>query len=182
MLPIPGHNTRFALRRTFLAMKKPPLRTIFRFLVVASLLLPFLGAAYELAVTSRLSEDEQILLQWSGHGGIFDGVFEAESDGTFSGGPVSALISLAMLVVVLGLLLVQIGLFFFRRWARTWWTVTALVFLPSPLFFGWSVSLPFAQFCYDLSMAMNGGILALCYASPLALAFQPSSTSTSIEP
>jgi hypothetical protein len=156
-------------------MNEPALRTIFRTLVVASFLLPLIGVAYEFAVTSGLPEDEQVILQWSGHGGILESAFDEESA---TSSPVSSFaIVIGLAVLVLGLLAAQIGLFFFRPWARTWWAIAAVVFLPASLFLGWSIMLPFTQFCYDLGMVMSGGILALSYASPLAHIFSPDTRS-----
>ncbi|MFZ4765001.1 MAG: hypothetical protein ACOYMN_08600 [Roseimicrobium sp.] len=152
-------------------MNKPTLRTVFRTLVIASLLLPLIGVAYEFAVTSGLTEDEQVILQWSGHGSILESAFNEE---LASSSPSASWALVAGLVVlVLGLLVAQIGLFFFRPWARTWWAIATVVFLPASLLLGWSIMLPFTQFCHDLGMVMSGGILALCYASPLAHAFSP---------
>ena len=146
-------------------MRRPSLRAVFRSLVIASFILPFIGVGYEFAVTSELSADEQVLLQWSGHSGVFESISDDE---TFGG---DVAVGIGIIALLLGLLAVQIGLYCFRYWARTWWVITAIVFLPASLFFGWNISLPFTQFCFDVSMAMSGGILALIYASPLSHSF-----------
>ena len=157
-------------------MNKPTLRTIFRTLVVASFFIPLIGVAYEFAVSSGLPEDEQVILQWSGHGGILGSAFSEEA--TTSSPVASLAVVVGLVVLVLGLLAAQIGLFFFRPWARTWWAIAAFLFLPASLFLGWSIMLPFTQFCYDLGMVMSGGILALSYASPLAHTFSADTRST----
>jgi hypothetical protein len=145
------------------------LQTVFRVLVVASLVLPLIGFGNQLWVESGASEAELAVLTWSGHGGVYDVTEEGEVADTEVGGQLWVLGVLG-LIVVAGVTL-TIGLWFFKRWARRGWTIITSVCLPSAVFLGWCVTPAFTQFCNDLSMVVAGAILALSYASALAEKF-----------
>lgn len=147
-------------------MSKPSLRTVFRLLVVAELVVPLIAVGYESAVFSSLHEDEQTVMQWSGHGSIIPDTTGEESAG------IPPFIGIGVIALCLAVLAAQVGLFFFRSWARTWWTIMHAVIMPVTLLTGWTISLPFSQLCHDVSMMISGAMLALCYASPLASVFR----------
>ena len=142
------------------------LRTLFRVLVVLPPLLAVASLTYHCLAEPGLSEDWRAILAWNGDGGWLPS--DSEEPLTFAS-------TIAWLVVgislVIALLAVQVGLFFFRAWARTANLVLTVVFLITVPFSGLSISLPLEAACYEAVSIADGFLLALAYFSPLRRQF-----------
>jgi hypothetical protein len=128
------------------------------------------GISVWLATKDRVSQDWQDLLDWNGHGGVLDRVpTEPESPAGWAG----LLTFLALLGILAALeIYCVVGLFLYRRTARSlfaWLTVLWLALSPA---FGLTVTLPWEEPFHALTWLTSGAILALACLSPLRRRFR----------
>lgn len=142
------------------------LQTFFRTVVVIHPLLIVAAIAYPHVAEPHLSENWRTILAWNGDGG-----WPASDFGdhlTFA----SAIAWLAVLITFLvALLAVQVGLFYFRAWARTTYLILTVVFLITAPLLGLAVFLPLEAALYEAVSFMDGFIIAAAYFSPLRREF-----------
>ena len=145
-----------------------PLRTLFRTLVVLSPVLVAIAIAYHHFAEPQLSDDWRTIVARSGDGG-----WPSHAGARFASA--SDTVWLVLLVsLILAAFAVQVGLFFFRAWARAIYVVLTLAFLVTVPFSGLSISLPLEAALYEAVSIADGLIIALAYFSPLRREFTKS--------
>ncbi len=138
------------------------LKGFYRLLVVLELFVPMCGIIYRLCASITASEESRNLLAWHGYGAMI-------SDPLMNAGSCITLV-LAVLVLT-GVLAVQVGLFFFRPWARSALLLLAGLRILAAVAFGISIQLPVEAACYEFGNLACGAVLALTYFSPLRHSF-----------
>jgi hypothetical protein len=125
--------------------------SVFRQLVVANLVVPFIGLAVEIARSPGTPNAEPFTMSQ----GILAGIF---------------------LLLIVALVAMTIGLCLFTRWSRPtalWLTVAGLamsVFTDNSY-----PTAPLAEAIYELSTLLTGAVLAAAYWSPVSRLFEPGS-------
>ena len=143
-----------------------PLRTLFRVIVVLYPVLVAAAIAYQQLSEPYLSEDWRNILAWNGDGGWAPSDF---AEGLTSASAIGWGILIITFVVVL--FAVQVGLFCFRRWARTGFVALTLLLVVTVPFLGLSIYLPLDAAITELISISDGLIIALAYFSPLRREF-----------
>ena len=109
------------------------------------LYLPLVAAAiaYNHFAEPGISEDWRTILAWNGDGGWPPSDFGEHLTST------SAIAWFVVLITFFAALLaIQVGLFFFRAWARTGYLIFTVVFLLCVPFFGLAIYLPVEALFY----------------------------------
>jgi hypothetical protein len=135
-------------------------KALFRFLVAISLVLTLAP----LAVTQfpgQVPEDWKTLLEWSGNGSIINEFVENRW----------LLFGVGIPLVVLAIY-AQIGMFLFWRFARPAYAALAAVFVLLTAFWGISVLLPIEAAFGELSLLVDGAVIALSYSQPFSSYFE----------
>lgn len=142
------------------------LRTLFRTIVVLHPLLVAAVIAYQLFATPRVSEDWRNILAWNGDGGWLGSDFGEHLS------PVAATGLLILVIMLLvASLIIQVGLFYFRAWARAGFLVlTVALYFITP-FLGLAIYLPVEALLYEMVSVLDGFIIATAYFSPLRREF-----------
>jgi len=134
--------------------------TLFRVAVIAEPITAILAGFQTALLTPMYSEDWQLLLAWSGDGGMFNNGEELHARDVI-------LISLALAIFVI-YLANQIGLFFYWKPSRLIYVfITATGFALAP-FLGLTVAPPMEVFWTQLSALISGITLALLFFSPIS--------------
>jgi hypothetical protein len=81
-----------------------------------------------------------------------------------------------LIILIVAVVAIQIGLFLFRRWARTAYLVCTAVIIVMIPFGGLGIHLPVEAAIYEVVSIADGVILALAYFSPLRREFAKSRT------
>lgn len=147
-------------------------RLVFRALILGELLTLAMALACSFFFSLFLTEDEQIIFEWAGHGGVFDQIYYAIPESA------EGLYFFALFVFAAGVsawwLLALVGLFFFQWWSR--WLYFALqvfgIFM-IPLS-GFTILLASETFFYTLNAYCVVGILCFAFFSPLRKCFRSS--------
>jgi hypothetical protein len=135
-------------------------KNLFRCLVALSLVL----VAMPVVLTQppgQVPEDWQALLEWNGNGSLVEGWIENHW----------LLLGVGLPVVLL-VLAAQLGMFFFWRFARPVNAALAAVFVLLTPFWGISVQLPVEAALWELSLLLEGAIIALSYSQPFSSYFE----------
>lgn len=142
-------------------------KTVFRLLAVLSLVAA-IASGMMAAYPGDISGDWKTVLEWHGDGSYLSPVL----DSTFAGG--GGQLALLGLALVLGLFAVatQIGIFLFWRFARPSYAVLTAFLILFTLFSGLSVMTPTEAALFELSLLLDGAVLAMSYLSPIKAHFQ----------
>lgn len=137
-------------------------KTVFRLLAALSLVAA-IASGMMAAYPGDISGDWQTVLEWHGDGSYLSPVL----DNTFASG-------VGQLALVLGLFAVatQIGIFLFWRFARPSYAVLTAFLILFTLFSGLSVMTPTEAALFELSLLLDGAVLAMSYLSPIKAHFQ----------
>jgi len=87
-----------------------------------------------------------------------------------------------VLAILIGTVTITVGLYFWRRWARSLYLITTILFLLSSIFLGPVVLSGPTEFLYGIGYMLTGFILALAYFSPVAEKFRKVAVETSPPP
>ena len=135
--------------------------SIFRLLIILSLILPFAGMAYSNLMFESFSAETQDILSWDGHGGVFDTGTEEVSNKEL------VVVGLAV-VLAIAMVIGYLGLFLFKRWGRlTVVIISIIAFLFMP-FIGISITPATELLLDDISNIMFGSVIAMSYLPPLS--------------
>lgn len=137
-------------------------KNLFRCLVAISLVLVVTPMALTQS-PGQVPEDWQTLLEWNGNGSIVEGLIENRW----------FLFGVGIPVLVLALAS-QIGMFFFWRFARPVYAALAAAFVLLTPFWGISVLLPVEAALWELSLLVEGAVIALSYSQPFSSYFEAS--------
>ena len=108
------------------------------------------------------------VLEWHGNGGIFDDVFGESYENTL------AWMGLALVIVVAAViaLAVEVGMFLFWRPARAGYAALIVVYLLFVAFDGLVVMTPIEAALYNVTLLLDGSIVAMSYLPPIAAYFE----------
>jgi hypothetical protein len=136
-------------------------KNIFRLFVAIYLALE-IGSALAGVYTGVISEDWKTVLEWNGNGGYFELLTDSTLEQTFF-----KVVLFIVLVIFLAIAVtVQIGMFLFWRFARIGYLVSTLAFGLIVLFDGLVVMVPIQASLYDLTLILDGIIIAMSYLQP----------------
>ena len=135
-------------------------KNLFRCLVALSLVLVAMPAVLTQS-PGQVPEDWKTLLEWNGNGSFLADPFENRW----------LLLGLGIPVVLVALA-TQIGMFFFWRFARPAYALLAAAFVLLTPFWGISVLLPVEAALWELSLLLEGAIIALSYSQPFSSSFE----------
>ena len=119
-----------------------------------------MGAIYTELSLETYSQDWQDLITWDGDGGVF-----TNDDDIFATENILYLLFFSSLIVLVSAS--AVGLYFFKKWARTLTVVLSIVGLFVTYFMGISITTPVETISYDISAFLSGIIIAMAYLSPL---------------
>jgi hypothetical protein len=136
-------------------------KNIFRLFVAISLALE-IGSALAGVYQGAISEDWKTVLEWSGNGGYSEWLTESVPEQTFFKVVLLIVVVLFLAIVVA----VQIGMFLFWQFARIGYLVSTLAFALLVLFDGLVVMVPIQASLYDLTLILDGIIIAMSYLQP----------------
>ncbi len=126
-----------------------------------SLILPVMALGSTIIMLETYPIEWQQLVEWNGEGSFFDVDFESPSTSSIVIGIIGGLFLIASIASF-------VGLFIFKRWARTITVIlTALTFIGTP-FMGVVVLLPVEAMLFDLSATLYGVMLAMCFLPPIS--------------
>jgi hypothetical protein len=142
-------------------------KSFFRSLVGLSLIISFAISAAGIWPIASPTEWGPVL-EWSGNGGVLE---RLHANAPTDGRPWYAF------VVVLGTALVlvtavQVGMFLFWRFARFGYVVMAGLFVVWTLFDGLLVMTSIEAALYDVTLVLDGVIIAMSYLPPVASYFE----------
>ena len=142
------------------------IKIIFRSLLIASVLLPIIGAvSTELTISSQSTELQQ-LIAWDGYDGLF--WLHPQSEEITTAFLIIAGIGTALFILcIIGL----IGIFLFKKWGRTITVLMTLVATISQPFMGVLVVMPIASTLYGVSTMAFGALLCMAYLQPISSEF-----------
>lgn len=146
-------------------LKKMNVFHVFRFSVVAPMVLTGIGVAYAIVAESTLPGNWQDILTWNGDGGIF------QNDPSTTPLLHWVVIGFIALVAVITLLN-QILLFFYWKPSRIIYLASCVGFYPMMLLSGLIILTPLESMLYELSAFISGITLALAFYSPVAERFK----------
>ena len=109
----------------------------------------------------QLPEDWKTLLEWNGNGSIIDELLENRW----------LLFGVGIPLVILAIA-TQIGMFLFWRFARPVYAALTAVFVLLTSFWGISVLLPVEAALGELSLLVEGAVIALSYSQPFSSYFE----------
>ena len=138
------------------------IKTTFRLFIILSLVLPLAGFAWTELIATDQTQEIQDLLLWDGYGGLlWQGTEEQEMT-------TLALIFL-LLFIGLGILGVAsiVGMFLFKKWARTITVVITIFSIMSTPFMGIWIGMPIDTMFGDISAYLFGALLCMSYLEPL---------------
>lgn len=135
-------------------------KNLFRCLVAISLL-SFLAAMAVTQMATDVPPEWRTLFEWNGNGGYLDGLEENRWIVLGLGIP------FVILVVV-----AQIGMFLFWRFARPAYAALVAVTVVITPFSGLVVQLPLEAAWWSLSAIADGAIIALSYTQPFSSYFE----------
>lgn len=142
-------------------------QNVFRFVVALSLLLAIITAVSGV-YAENIPEDWKALLEWNGNGGV--------SEHALNNHAKDGLSRVALLVLGIGFVVfvvaVQIGMFLFWRFARTGYVVLTGGFVALTAFDGIVVTLPVQEAFYELTLLVDGAVIAMSYLSPIGAYFE----------
>lgn len=146
-------------------------KTVFRLLAALSLVV-VIASGVATAFPGDVSSDWEAALAWHGNGAAGMDFYEATLESDY--GPILLWsIGIAFLLFVAA---TQIGIFLFWRFARPSYAVLAtLMFLYSP-FAGLSVMTPVQTALWELTLFLDGAIVAMSYLPPINGYFKKNST------
>jgi hypothetical protein len=138
-------------------------KNFFRCLLAVTLVL---GVAPMMALRSpgEIPEEWQTLLEWHGNGGILENVMENYW----------LLFGVAVPLVIL-VIATQIGMFFFWRPARPAYAAIIALSVLLTSFGGISVMLPVETAFVELTLLLEGAVVALSYSQPFSAYFEETS-------
>jgi hypothetical protein len=137
--------------------------TAFRLSVISAPVIALSAIAYTLLATPTFSQDWQVILAWSGDGGIL------LQDEQFSATDMAVMVTFVAFAIVS--VINQIALFFYWRPSRLILLILTILGFAATPFLGLSVSPPFEALAIDTSVFLSGFALALAYYSPVAERF-----------
>lgn len=131
-----------------------------------------IGSALAGAYPGAISEDWKTVLEWSGNGGYFEWLVESVPEQTFF-----HVVLLILLVLFLAIVIaVQIGMFLFWQFARTGYLISTLAFSMVVPFDGLVVMTPLQASLYELSLILDGVVIAMSYLQPVKGYFESKDT------
>lgn len=136
-------------------------KKLYRICIVTSLVLLQLGIIYSQFIFSPESKEIEILFSWDGYGGLL-----YNRPGKNSSGLNIFLLPL-FLVAIVAYLAGIIGMYFFKRWARTTIVILTIASFIYYLFMGIIVSLPSVILLHELSTFLTGIFICMAYLPPL---------------
>jgi len=137
---------------------------LFRFCVVAPLVLTAASVAYSIFAEATFSEQWRDILTWNGHGSVVDLDVESPSIGVIAFAVVLAMIALLAL-------LNQVLLFFYWGPSRLFYLIGCVAFFPTALLWGLTILTPVEYLLLELSTFFTGMTLALAFYGPVAARF-----------
>jgi hypothetical protein len=142
-------------------------QNFFRCVVTLSLLLSIITAVSGI-YAENIPEDWNTLLEWSGNGGVLEhATNNLPKDNTAR---------IALLLLGLGFVAfvtaVQIGMFLFWHFARTGYVVLTGAFVIFTAFDGIVVTVPVQEAFYELTLLVDGAVIAMSYLSPISAYFE----------
>jgi hypothetical protein len=141
-------------------------KNVFRILVGLSLALT-IASAIAAAFPGEISEDWAAVLQWHGNGGISEYFSESIPESMWGRAALGVLAAaLALLAIA-----VQIGMFLFWRFARIGYVCLSALLILTVLFDGLVVVVPTEAALYQLSLLVDGVVIAMSYLQPVASYF-----------
>jgi hypothetical protein len=146
--------------------------TLFRTLILASLALAILGGVVSLS-PGHIPETWQQALDLHGDGGYWQHLeSSAEGDDAALAVNHSVLGFIGLIILAVILIALWVGLFFFWRPSRTVNVVVTVLYAASLPWAGLSVYLPIQAMFAEISVLLQGAIIALSYSPPIKHLFE----------
>ncbi|MFY8215025.1 MAG: hypothetical protein ACOVMP_00315 [Chthoniobacterales bacterium] len=137
---------------------------LFRFCVVAPLVLIAGSVAYSIFAEATFSQQWRDILTWNGDGAMIDLNTEVWSAGVIV---FAALCGLVMLLALIN----QVLFFFYWRPSRRLYLLLCFISYPMAFFFGLTILTPVEYVLLETATFLSGMSLALAYYSPVAARF-----------
>lgn len=141
-------------------------RNFFRSIVALSLLLSIITAVSG-QLPGDIPQDWNTLLEWTGNRGVSEYVL----NNLPSGGIARNALLLAAIAFLVFAVAVQVGMFLFWRFARIGYVVLTGAFVLFTAFDGIVVTLPVQEAFYELTLLLDGAVIAISYLSPISAHF-----------
>ena len=140
-----------------------------RFRLIVGLSLAFaVASAVPSFFLGGISEEWKIVLQWHGNEGVFEKLLDnLPESGVARAGLLIVLISFLTYVVA-----VQVGMFLFWRFARVGYLLLTAGFVVLVSLDGLVVMTPFEAALCQLSLILDGAVLAIAYLQPISSYFE----------
>ena len=141
-------------------------KSTFRIIVGLSLALT-IASAIAAAFPGASSEEWAAVLQWHGNGGVSQYIAENIPESMW------ARIALGIVAAVLAIsaIAIQIGMFLLWRFARIGYVCLSALLILTVAFDGLVVMVPAEAALYQLSLIVDGVVIAMAYLQPIASYF-----------
>jgi len=143
-------------------------KALFR-LMVAIMLLGAVGSTLAAIFPGNIGEEWRTAQELNGNGGIYERFADFELP---THAIARASVTGLLVILVLFLLSVYVGLFFFWRFARLFNVLLTVLFIVIAPWAGLVVLLPIEAGLYDFTMLCEGAVFTLSYSSPIKSLFE----------
>jgi len=142
-------------------------QSLFRSIVALSLVLSIICAVSG-QFPGSIPDDWKTVLEWNGNGGLIEyATNNIPADNFARIGLLLLLLACLVLVVA-----AQIGMFLFWRFARTGYVVLTGAFILLTAFDGLVVTVPVQESLYELTLVVDGMVIAISYLNPIGAYFE----------
>ncbi len=144
------------------------IKTVFRLILISSLLFEILSILPQYFSPLIKNENVKSLHEWNGYGGIFE-ISHLES-----------ILIISFVVIAILMVISFIGVFLFKKWARTLYVILTISLYMTLPFWGITIYLPWEDFFHEIATILGGVVFAMMYLEPISSEFNKKSRKTQL--